>query len=342
MNLNLYAVADSEINLEIYRPIKSLSRDLQYEDKKPVDTIIKECELSLCFSTALDDPRGEASLLFKAIVEEKTFGRIKVKLYPDEKKGSDIECIEKLIKNEIDMTISSAGNYSTFVTQAGYSAMPFLFSDFASAWQFIDSPKNQVINSYFEDYNMVVLAYFDNGFRCVTTSSQVGPINSVKDMKDVVIRTSSNQIVMETMYQLGAIPKSYSFKQLKDALKEGLFQAQENPIPVIYNSAIYEVQKYLAVTNHSYDAMPVTIRKSIWLRLTPEDREIILYAAEQAQALNRKLIKKQTESYLDELKEKGMIITYPDLSVFKEATKEVFNVFAPVYGSELLEELKEN
>ncbi len=56
---------------------------------------------------------------------------------------------------------------------------------------------------------------------------------------------------------------SYLFAKLKQAMVDGEFDAQENPIPVIYKNGLYEVQKYLSVTNHSYDAMPLTIRQDV-------------------------------------------------------------------------------
>lgn len=310
----------------------STNKDKVLLQKKKKKTIT-DYEIKLGFSTNMQDPRAEAATLFKTLVEEETGGHIRVALYPDGKLGSDAELINSIIENKVDMTISSAGNYATYVTSAGYSAMPFIFSDFEEAWAFLDSESNQKINKAFESYNMVVLGYFDNGFRCVTTSKNVGPVNKTADMDGLVIRTSQNQIVMETMYALNAIPKSYPFAELKEALGNGLFSAQENPVPVIYNNKLYEVQSYLAITNHSYDAMPLTIRKELWDNLSPEYQNIIKQAANQAQALDRKLVKKQTEDYISELKKLGMIITYPDLEEFKAATSGVFDVFSSVYGN---------
>ena len=132
-----------------------------------------------------------------------------------------------------------------------------------------------------------------------------------------------------------------SFNELKKALRDGLFDSQENPIPVIYNSKLYEEQKYLAITNHSYDAMPLVIRKDLWDIFSDSDKDIILAAAKKAQDLDRKLVKEQTDSYVSKLKEAGMTITTPDLKAFQSATSGVMNVFTNVYGEELLKKLAE-
>ena len=292
------------------------------------------------YSTAPDDPRGIALEAFQKTVEQQTDGNILIELHPSGELGSDSELLEEMITGNVDMTVSSAGNYALYATRIGISALPFLFEDFESAWEFIDSPLMQELSTDLESYNMHVLTYFDNGFRCVTTSEKVGPVNSVEDMKGLNIRTPENQIVMETMSALSANPKSYPFAELKQALADGTFDAQENPIPVIYNNKLYEVQKYLSVTNHSYDAMPLTIRQDIWETLSPKYQEIISAAAKDAGAQNRALVKQQTADFVKKLEDAGMEIVYPDLKPFQEATSGVKEMFSAVYGQDLLDYLE--
>ncbi len=292
------------------------------------------------YSTAPDDPRGTALEIFQNIVEEQTNGNILVELHPSGELGSDAELIQKMTTGDVDMTVSSAGNYAAYAPRIGISALPFLFEDFESAWEFVDSPVIQEVNKDLETYNIHVLSYFDNGFRCVTTSEKVGAINTVEDMNGLNIRTPENQIVMETMKALSANPQSFPFAELKDALADGTFDAQENPIPIIYNNQLYEVQKYLSVTNHSYDAMPFTIRQDIWDSLKPEYQEVISAAAEIAGNQNRILIKNETIDMVQRLEDAGMEIVYPDLKPFQEATSGVKDIFADVYGQELLDALK--
>ncbi len=297
------------------------------------------------YSTNADDPRGIALAEFQKEVEANSDGNLVIEIHPDGELGSDSELIAGMISKDVDMTVSSAGNYALYATRIGVSALPFLFEDFDSAWEFIDSPLMQTLSSDLETYNMHVLAYFDNGFRCVTTSAKVGAVETVSVMKGLNIRTPENQIVMETMSRLSANPRSYPFAELKAALKDGTFDAQENPIPVIYNNKLYEVQKYLSITNHSYDAMPLTIRQDIWDSLTPEYQQIISDAAKNAETKNRSLVKRQTDECVKKLEDAGMEVVYPDLAPFREATTGVKDMFATVYGQDLIdyiEKISEN
>ena len=297
--------------------------------------------LRIGFSTKKTDPRVQVSETFKQLVEEQTGGRISVELHADGELGSDADLIKGVINGDVDMTVSSAGNFAAYVPKVGASALPFLFSSFEEAWEFVDGETEKQIEEELTDYNIKVLAHFDNGFRCVTTSESAGPINSVSDMAGIKIRTPQNQMVMETLSDLGAYPYVLDFTKLYDALKNGEFDAQENPVPIIYNSKLYEVQSCLAVTNHSYDMMLFVIRDDIWESLSPQEQQILQAAALEAQKQDRELIQTQTMEYIDMLKEKGMTVTYPDLEEFRQATVGVYDYFAESYGEELMETLKQ-
>ncbi len=305
-------------------------------NKASIESIV----LKAGFSTAATDPRVVATELFKEEVEKATDGRIQVEIHSDGELGSDADLISGVIDSSVDITASSAGNFANYANDVGISAFPFLFSDFEEAWDFVDGDIEVKAEEQLEDYNIKVLGHYDNGFRCVTTSSKAGAIDSVDDMTDLIIRTPENQIVMQTMLSLGAQPKVLEFTKLYDALKNGEFDAQENPIPVIYNNNLFEVQSYLAITNHSYDVMPFVIRKDIWDSLSSDDQKILEDAAKKAQKQNRDLIKSQTEEYVQKLEDNGMTITHPNLDEFKAASASVVDALKGSYSSDIIEAIK--
>lgn len=336
MVLTLAACGKQKPDSSVKQDNSQISQTEQTDSPNKKHTAI----LKIGFSTDASDPRVQSAELFRNLVEEETQGRIRVELHAGGELGSDAELIQGVIESSLDMTVSSAGNFANYASNVGVSAFPFLFEDFEKAWEFIDGKEQQEIEKELGEYNVKVLAHFDNGFRCVTTSKEAGPIQSVADMEGLKIRTPENQIVMETLSALGANPHVLGFTQLYDALKQGEFDAQENPIPIIYNHKLYKVQANLAITNHSYDAMLFVIRNDLWSEFTKEDQLIIQASAIEAQQHNRELIQKQTTEYLQKLEKKGMKITYPDLEEFKDATAKVYDYFSTSYGKDLMEKLK--
>ena len=260
------------------------------------------------------------------------------KLYPAGQLGGDADLINSIALDAgtVDIIITDASNFATYEPKMGISALPFNFADFDQAWAFMDSDIEAAAEEGLLAHNMRVLAHYCNGFRCVTNNK--GPVETPDDMKGMLIRTPENPVIMATMTALGANPQPLAFSELYQALQQGTYDAQENPIPVIYNNKLYEVQKYLSVTNHIYSGMCFTIAESVWQKLTPEQQEIIAAAAVNSAELDRTLNKEQTDSFVANLEAEGVKINYPALDAFAEATASVLTDNAETYG-DLIDQL---
>ena len=285
-----------------------------------------DTKINFAYTTTADSLRSESAKVFKKEVEKNSKGKIRIELFDSTRlpslglKTSDTDLIESIInKGPVDMVVSSAGNFSVYCEQAGLSALPFIIDDFEQAELFIESPLLKEIESSLEDSNIAVIGHFENGFRCITTTDK--RIDCLKDLEGLHIRTPANKILIETMSALGCHPEPLDFGRLPAALKSGYFDGQENPVQTIYTQKLYEIQKYLAVTNHCYDIMPHAIKKDLWENLSENERKILRNAAKKAEEFHRVLLKKLTDECLEKLKEEGMTVTTPPLDEFKSATR---------------------
>ena len=295
--------------------------------------------LKLGFSTNEEDPRAKGAQQFKEEVEEKTGGAVTVQLYPSGQLGGDADLINSIALDSgtVDIIVTDASNFATYDAKMGISALPFQFETFDDAWAFMDSDIEAAAEEGLLAQNMRVLAHYCNGFRCVTNSK--GPINSPDDMKGLLIRTPENPVIMATMTALGANPQPLSFSELYQALQQKTYDAQENPIPVIYNNNLYEVQEYLSITNHIYSGMCFTISETSWKKLSADQQQILSDAAKASADYDRELNEQQTNDLVSALEEKGMKINSPDLAPFAAATEKVLTDNADTYG-DLLDQLK--
>jgi tripartite ATP-independent transporter DctP family solute receptor len=287
--------------------------------------------------TSADTPRVLAAKVFKTFVEDWSNGTIKVEIFPEGQLGGDRDAIEGVKLGTIQMTTASAGIYATLAPKLGVTSLPYVFKNFEEVWAFLDSDINKEIDATLTPQGLRILGYFDNGFRCMTNSKR--PINTVEDVKGLKMRTPENPVLLATINALGANASPLPWPELYMALQQGAFDGQENPIPLIYTAKLYEVQKYLCIDNHVFDAMPVTINEKFWQSLTEKEQGIVQKAMDYAVLFDRNLVKQQTEQNVEALKEKGMVVTYPDLEPFVEATKSVAEDYVDVYGAELIEQI---
>lgn len=292
--------------------------------------------LKIGVSTADTDPRNIAAKSFADEIEEKTNGAVKAEVYPAGQLGGDGQLVESMAMDAgtVDIVITDASNFGTVVPDMNISGLPFLFDGFDAAWAFMDGEVEAAAEAELLEVGIRVLAHYDNGFRCVTNSK--GPVETPDDMKGMLIRTPENQVIMATMSALGANPQPLAFSELYQALQQKTYDAQENPIPVIYNNKLYEVQEYLSVTNHIYSGMCFAIAESTWNKLTAEQQEIVAAAAQASGDYDREMNRQQTEDLVANLEEAGMKINYPELAPFSAATQSVIEENALGISEELL------
>jgi tripartite ATP-independent transporter DctP family solute receptor len=283
------------------------------------------------------DARQTAGLKFKELVEAGTNGSVKVEVFYGGQLGGDRDAIEGVKLGTVEMTVAGAGIFANFEPKMGITALPFLFENFEKAWAFNDSAINaEVDKMLLQSSGIRVLAYWENGFRCLTNS--VRPVNSPADVRGMKIRTPENPIILATMRAMGANPSPLPWPEVYMALQQRSFDGQENPIPLIYAAKLYEVQKHLAITNHVYEPMPLVISEKFWQTLSPSEQKVIQQAALESRDFNRQLIKSQTDEMLGKLKAAGMQITTPDLAPFREATAKVREEFVEKFGAKLIED----
>ena len=102
------------------------------------------------------------------------------------------------------------------------------------------------------------------------------------------------------------------------------------------------MNKYIALTRHSYEPMPLVISKMTWDKLNHFQREVIKFSAKMSIGYNRGLNLALANDGIKIIESKGGIITTPDLAPFKIRTAQVREkFFKNVLGTDLTQLIKE-
>lgn len=274
---------------------------------------------------------------FKQIVEEKTDGAVKIDIYANGTLGSERDMIEGLQLGTLDLVVTSTGPVINFVPEMGVVDLPFIFSSREHAYKVLDGEIGHNLLKKFNDIGIVGLAFWENGFRHLTNSKR--PVKKVDDIKGLKIRTMENEVHQAAFKELGADPTPMAWGEVYTALQQGTIDGQENPIPIIYNMKVYEVQKYLALTGHFYSPSLLLMSQKSFDKLTTEQKKIIKNAAVKAAAYEREQIKVQEDEQLSKLEELGMVVTRPDKNALREATKGVYNKYEDKFGKEMIQKV---
>src|SRR3954466_1150040 len=287
----------------------------------PVAVHAQTTKLTLGHGAAPGNPRHEASLKFAELVKAKTSGRIEVQVAPSAQLGDDAAMVTALRTGALDFSANSQGAVANAVPEYAAFGMPFMFSSPAAAFKLLDGPLGKELADRSAEKGLILLGTWDNGIRQMTNSKR--PITKVEDMKGLKMRVPPDATLVDIMTALGAEAQQIKFAELYVALQQGVVDGQENPLVNIHASKLYEVQKYLALTNHQFQMTPFLMSKRTWDRLSDADRKAVREAATEATALQRKLSQEADEKLLADLKSKGVQVTTVDKGAFAKATAPV-------------------
>jgi tripartite ATP-independent transporter DctP family solute receptor len=296
-----------------------------------------KAELKIASSTSLAHTYNVGAQYFAKLVTERTGGRITFKLYPDGQLGKgERELLEAIQQGSIDMYVGSTGPLGGFVPSVQVLDIPFLFRDYAHVDKVLDGSIGQALLTDLEKVQMKGLAFWENGFRNLTNSKKV--IKTPEDAKGLKIRTMENPVHIQAWKTAGVNPTPMAWGEVYGALQQGVIDGQENPVAVILQVKVYEVQKQLALTQHVYSPAVLIMSARRWSQLPKEDQAIILQAAKEGAVYQRKLGRDNEEQMLAELQKNGVTVTRDvDKAAWVAAMKPAFDSFSTQFGKDKID-----
>ncbi|WKA26482.1 TRAP transporter substrate-binding protein [Bradyrhizobium roseum] len=251
-------------------------------------------------------------------IARETAGRVELRLFPNNALGGDTDMLSQVRSGALEAYMLSPLVSATLVPLAAISGLGFAFKDYDALWAAMDGEVGTLVRGEYAKINLVAMPrIFDNGFRQITTSGR--PVHGPADLKGLKIRVPVSPMWTSLFKALGTSPISINFAELYSALQTKLAEAQENPLSIIQVGKLYEVQKYLAYTNHMWDGFWCVMNKARWDALPKElqgvvERNVNLAADEQ-----RKAVRTLNESLQGELESKGMLFNKVDVTPFRDA-----------------------
>lgn len=286
---------------------------------------------------------GVAKLKFNDLLQERTKGELKLKLFPDSTLGNAQAMISGVRGGTIDMEMSGSNNFAGLSPVMNLLDVPFLFRDTAHAHKTLDGKVGDDLKASLEGKGLKVLAYWENGWRDVTNSR--APVKTPADLKGLKIRTNNSPMNIAAFKVFGANPIPMPFAEVYTGLETRTIDAQEHPINVVWSAKFFEVQKFLSLTHHAYSPLLVVINKAKFDGLSPEFQQALVSSAQEAGNYQRKLVAEDQQKIIDGMKEAGVeVITDLDRKAFSDAlgnqVRDMFVKDVP-QGADLLKAVDE-
>jgi len=272
---------------------------------------------------------SQALEVFRDKLEEKAGGKFKVQIFHSSQIGTEKEMQEMLTIGSLDICIS--GVLNTYEPLFTLFEMPYLYRNREHVLKVNDGPVMKEVASGLDDQGIVLIGFYENGFRNVSTTTR--RIDKPSDLAGLKIRTPENPAQIQTFKSLGAIPTPLSFSELYTALVQGVVDGQENPLQNIWYGRLYESQHFIAMTRHIYNSAYVTASGRFWGRLSKAEQELIRECIRESSLWQMEYMKKLDSELEGNMKQEGVIFTYPDLKAFEKATLPAYDAVYEELGN---------
>jgi tripartite ATP-independent transporter DctP family solute receptor len=250
-------------------------------------------------------------------VKKETGGKVDVKIFPNNVLGGDTAMLTQLRSGAIQFFMLSGGILTNVVPVAGIQGVPFAFKSHKEVFAAFDGELGAYVRKEIENNGLYAFPLItDNGFRQITNS--VRAINTVKDLEGLKIRTPVGRLWVDLFKTLGAQVATINISEAYSALQTHVVDGQENPLANIETGRLYEVQKYLSITNHLWGGYWLLMNADIWKTLPPDLQGVVERNAAKYALLDRSDTLALNRSLQGKLVEQGMTVNVADAASFQK------------------------
>jgi tripartite ATP-independent transporter DctP family solute receptor len=279
-----------------------------------------------------------------AAIGKETNGRVETQVFAQNNgiAGSDPAALKLLIAGDIQFFTLMGGILGTVVPVAEVQQVPFAWTTAPQAHRAADGPLGAYVRAEMAAKGIQGFATgaFDNGMRQITTTAR--PIVAPSDLSGIRMRVPAGEMVADTFKALGAEPIVINSADIHAALKSGKVDAQENPLALIDNFKLYEVVKYVSLSNHMWSGFNQMAHLPTWQRLPKDvqtviDRHVTRYVQLQRQDQESANVRMRAE-----LVKRGLVFNDVDPAPFRRQLSAFYVKWKGVLGTKCWTLLQES
>ena len=297
---------------------------------------IKKAKLGHSFNEA--HPRATAMKQFAAAVAKNTNGKVQIEVFGNSVLGSEDKMLLATQSGVQDLYMGAMAPIAARKKEMQIFDFPFIFGSDAEAAYVLDGPVGRKMLDGLSELNMHGLAWTGGAFRNMSNSKR--PVGSVADMKGLKLRVMPSPMALASFNAMGLNAVPMAFTEVYPALETKALDGYEHPFVDMYANKMYEVQKYLTITNHVYTPVALVSSSKWWNSLTPEQQGAVQKAAEETRTFQRKAELADATDVVGQLKAKGMSVTempVAELDKIRIAVQPVIDKNSEAIGAEFVQ-----
>lgn len=282
-------------------------------------------------------PHTKSALVLKEQVERRTSGRVMVTVFPDSQLGSNQTMTNAIKAGTLDGVVTDVSHISAAVSEMDVFNLPFLYKDTDHVLRFANSAVGSRLKPKVDEaFGCEMLGFASDGSRNLWNGKR--PIKTPADVTGLKFGVQASKIQRDTILAFGGIPTVVGLKDLYTALQTGLIDGSDKTMADILQVKLYQVTKYLTLTNHYSIVSALIVSKKFMDKLEPKDREIVREAAKPAVQAQIDEVLRSEKDTIAFLRQKGgmQIIDMENPEAFSNKLDSVYKEASARIGADLV------
>ncbi len=278
----------------------------------------------------------KAAKLFAEKIQEKSGGKVTVTVFPNDQLagGNMSKGLEMLCDGTVDIDVHSTSIIAALDNSLMVSTLPWLFPDYQAAEDAFYGAGGEYIDSVLQQKGLYYLGAVHNGFKAMTNSKR--PIQKPEDLNGLKIRVPGGEFFSAFYETFGASPQAMSWSEVFTALQQGTIDGHDNSLSTINSANVQEVQKYISLSRHTYEAFTFMANAQKFDSLNADTQNLIRECVEEAtKEINQQIIADEdtlAEKFQQENGCELYTFTEEDMAAFKEVVQPLVDEYKGIYG----------
>jgi len=270
-----------------------------------------------------------------AAVRTETGGKVEAQVFAlnNNVAGSDPTALKMLMSGEIQFFTLMGGILGAAVPVAEIQQVPFAFRTAPEAHRAVDGALGAYILEEMaaKGIHGFKVGAFDNGMRQITPVAK--PIVVPADLKGMRMRVPAGAMFDDMFRTLGCEPVTINSIDIYAGLKSGKADAQENPLALFDGFKLYEVVKYVSMTNHMWSGFNQMAHLPTWQKLPSDIQQTIDRNVAKAVRLQRADQESANGRLRAELTKRGIVFNDVDQAPFRKALSGFYKTWKGRLGT---------
>lgn len=239
-------------------------------------------------------PTVEAVRLMSELLEQRTGGRLSIRIYSGGQLGSERDTLELTVFGGLDLNRVNLAPLNTFAPETVVLSLPFVFESETHMRTALDGAPGRQVLEALEPHGLIGLCFYDSGARSFYNVHR--PIETPEDMRGMKLRVQNSDLYVSMVEALGANATPMDLSEVYQGLMQGVIDGAENNWASYESTRHFERAPYYSLTGHVMAPEVLVMSARRWRQLSAEDRDLVRGCARESVPHMRKLWDERVQS----------------------------------------------